>query len=165
MFLVQFQTFWNLYPPKKQKNMCKFEKFWKKKSGEKIFWLRYRYWNWTLVLVPDTETWFWSHTNPRPFEEEGFTYIPEKIGVGGYRPPYPPHFRRPCYFTLADSLSIWFFFFCNSEVQFWRKRLYLSKNLYCPAHHMFSRKTNYELSPIFYGQETNYVFLLNLLLC
>ena len=33
--------------------------------------------------------------------------------------------------------------------------------MYCPAHHMFSQKTNYELSPIFYGQETNYVFLPN----
>ena len=29
--------------------------------------LWYRYWNWTLVLVPDTNTWFRSYTSPFSF--------------------------------------------------------------------------------------------------
>ena len=42
------------------KNLWKIWKFLKKKVLvlEKKFWLWYRYWNWTLVLVPDTVTWF-----------------------------------------------------------------------------------------------------------
>ena len=43
--------------------MRNIEKNMKKKSGsEKNFWLRYRYQNWTLVSVPDTETENMSHT-------------------------------------------------------------------------------------------------------
>ena len=48
---VQFQAFKNLYNPKKQENMRKYEKLWEKKSsgfGKKKF--RHRYRNWTLVL-------------------------------------------------------------------------------------------------------------------
>ena len=30
---------------------------------KRSFGFGYRYQNWTLVSVPDTETWFWSHTN------------------------------------------------------------------------------------------------------
>ena len=40
-------------------------KFFEKKEfrfRKKKIQLRYRYRNWTLVLVPDTETWFLSHT-------------------------------------------------------------------------------------------------------
>ena len=56
---VQFQAFKYLYPPKKQKNMRKFENL-VAVLGKKNR-LRYRYRNWTFVSVPDTETWFPSH--------------------------------------------------------------------------------------------------------
>ena len=61
---VQFQACKNLYNPKKQKNIRKFEKFWKKKFRlrNKKFAVLYRYRNWTLVLVSDIKTWFWSYT-------------------------------------------------------------------------------------------------------
>ena len=50
-------------PLKSRENMRNIEKNMKKKSGsEKKFWLRYRYQNWTLVSVPDTETENMSHT-------------------------------------------------------------------------------------------------------
>ena len=47
---------------KKHKNMRKFEIKTVLVSEKKI-WLRYWYLNWTLVLVLDTEFWFWSHTS------------------------------------------------------------------------------------------------------
>ena len=37
--------------------------------------MRLRYQNWTLVSVPDIETWFLSHTSPLPTQQEGLTYI------------------------------------------------------------------------------------------
>ena len=48
-----------------QRSGKKWEKIEKKKSfgfGKKQFRLQNRYRNWTSVLVPDTETEFWSHT-------------------------------------------------------------------------------------------------------
>ena len=61
---VQFQACKILYNPKKQKNIIKFKKFWKKKFRlrNKKFAVLYRYRNWTLVLVSDIKTWFWSYT-------------------------------------------------------------------------------------------------------
>ena len=64
-------------------------------------------------------------------------------------------------YTGQLPLNLIFFSFATLKFNFGENVCNLSKNLYCPAHHMFSQKTNYELSPIFYGQETNYVFLLN----
>ena len=114
--------------------MEKCENFWKKKFGclEKKFRRWYRYGTLTLVSVPYTETWFRSHTNPRPFEGEGFTYIPEKRG-GGDRPPYPPQFQRHCYFTLANSLSIWFFFLLQLWSSILAKTFLLVKEFVLPC--------------------------------
>ena len=59
-----FQDFKNLYPPINIKNKRTLEKNRRKKVlvlGKKIR-LWYQYQNWTLISVPDTETWFWSHT-------------------------------------------------------------------------------------------------------
>ena len=75
---------------------------------------------------------------------------------------YPPHFQRPCYFKLADYLSIWFFFsFATLKFNFGEnvctcQRICIALLTIC-----FHGKRIYELSPIFYGQETNYVFLPN----
>ena len=48
--------------PQKTGKTGKFEKKLKRRVSvsEKKFWLQYK--NWTLVLVLDTETWFWLHT-------------------------------------------------------------------------------------------------------
>ena len=51
-------------PPRSRKTWENVKNFEKKSFGfgKKKFWHQYRYWNWTLVSVPDTETWFQSYT-------------------------------------------------------------------------------------------------------
>ena len=97
-------------------------------------------------------------SNPRPFEGEGFAYIPEKIGGGGDRPPSHSS-DGPATLNWPTPSRFDFFSFATLKFNFGENVCTCQR--ICPAHHMFSRKTNYELSPIFYGQETNYVFLLN----
>ena len=60
---VYFQAYKSLYPPKKREKMRKLWSLKKSFGLERKTWLRYRYRNWSLVLVLDTETWFYSHTN------------------------------------------------------------------------------------------------------
>ena len=65
----QFQAFKNLYPlislrsRQTWENMKNFEKMFQ--FRKKKFLLQYRYRNWTLVSVPDSETWFRLHTRAK----------------------------------------------------------------------------------------------------
>ena len=79
-FQIVFQTldFWRLFLKirvyknlcipqevgKNEKNLKLQKKNWNKKVSvsEQKFRLWYQYWNWTIVLVPDIETWVRSHT-------------------------------------------------------------------------------------------------------
>ena len=86
-----------------------------------------------MVLVLDTGTWFRLHTNPRPFEGEGFTYIPEKIRMGAIVPPIPHISDGPATLHWPTPSQFDFFFFCNFEVQFWRKTFVLVKEFVLPC--------------------------------
>ena len=91
--------------------------------------------------------------------KEKVLLIFQKKGGGAIVPLSPPSSDGPATLNWPTPSRFDFFSFATLKFNFGENVCTCQR--ICPAHHMFSRKTNYELSPIFYGQETNYVFLLN----
>ena len=92
--------------------------------------------------------------------KEKVLLISQKNRGWGRSSPFSPHSSDgPATLNWPTPSQFDFFSFATLKFNFGENVCTCQR--ICPAHHMFSRKTNYELSPIFYGQETNYVFLPN----